>query len=69
MVELSSRDQLHIVNANPTLETPEVSLDIGIAFEKLWHPGLICELRSRRVQGSLLILLNTFLWLIGINIF
>lgn len=69
MVQFSSRDQLHIVNANPTLETPEVSLDMGIAFEKLWHPGLIYELRSLRVQGFLLILLNTFLWVIGINIF
>ena len=69
MVQFSSRDHLHIVNANPTLETTEVSLDMGIAFEKLWHPGLIYELRSLRVQGFLLILLNTFLWVIGINIF
>ena len=69
MVQFSSRDDLHIVNANPTLETPEVSLDMGIAFEKLWHLCLIYELRSLRVQGFLLILLNTFLWVIGINIF
>ena len=69
MVQFSSRDHLHIVNANPTLQTTEVSLDMGIAFEKLWHPGLIYELRSLRVQGFLLILLNTFLWVIVINIF
>ena len=48
-------------DANPTLDTRGIFLDISKAFDKVWHKGLIFKLKSYGINGSLLCLLEDFL--------
>ena len=48
-------------DANPTLDTRGVFLDIWKAFDRVWHEGLIFKLKSYGVSGALLNLLSDFL--------
>ena len=48
-------------DANPTLDTRGVFLDISKAFDRVWHKGLIFKLKSYGIVGSLLCLLDDFL--------
>ena len=46
---------------NPTLETRGVFLDISIAFDKVWHDGLLFKLKQNGVRGNLFQLIKSFL--------
>ena len=48
-------------DCNPTLEVRSVYLDISKAFDRVWHEGLIYELKRCGVSGNLLLLLQSFL--------
>ena len=44
-----------------TLDTGGVFLDMSKAFDKVWHEGLICKLKSMGVSDSLLKPIQSFL--------
>ena len=46
---------------NDGLEIRDPFLDISIAFDKIWHEGLIYKLRHNGIYGNLLQLLISFL--------
>jgi len=48
-------------DANPSIDTRGVFLDISKAFDRVWHDGLLFKLHSYGVNGSLLSLLRDFL--------
>ena len=48
-------------DANPTLDTRGIFLDISKAFDRIWHEGLLLKLQSYGVTGPLLSLLKDFL--------
>ena len=48
-------------DANPSLETRAVFLDISKAFDRVWHEGLLFKLKSYGINGSLLKLIASFL--------
>ena len=48
-------------DANPSLDTCEIFLDISKAFDRVWHEALIFKLRSYGISDSLLPLFNSFL--------
>ena len=43
------------------MEVRAVFLDISKAFDKVWHPGLLFKLKSYRIEGNLLKLLENYL--------
>ena len=45
-------------DANPSLDTKGIFLDMSKAFDKVWHEGLIYKLRSHGVQSKLIDLLK-----------
>ena len=47
--------------ANPSLDSRGVFLDISKAFDRVWHDGLIFKLKSYGVSGPLISLLQNFL--------
>ena len=49
------------LDANPSIDTIGVFLDMSKAFDKVWHNGLICKLKSYGIQSKLLALLNNYL--------
>ena len=49
------------LDANPSLDTKGIFLDMSKAFDKVWHEGLIYKLRSYGVQSNLINLLNDYL--------
>ena len=49
-------------DANPSLDTRGVFLDISKAFDRVWHEGLIFKLKSYGISGSLLLLIQNFLF-------
>ena len=48
-------------DANPSLDTCRIFLDISKAFDRVWHEALIFKLRPYGIPDSLLCLFNTFL--------
>ena len=48
-------------DANPSLDTRGVFLDISKAFDRVWHDGLLYKLEKYGVSGQLLSLLRDFL--------
>ena len=48
-------------NANPSLDTCGIFLDISKAFDRVWHEALIFKLRSYGISDFLLHLFNSFL--------
>ena len=48
-------------DAYPTLDTRCVFLDMSKAFDKVWHEGLICNLKSMGVSDLLPKLIQSFL--------
>ena len=48
-------------DANPSLDTRGVFLDISKAFDKVWHEGLLFKLKTYGISGSLLKLIKHFL--------
>ena len=48
-------------DANPSLDTCGIFLDISKIFDRVWHDGLIFKLRSYGISDSLLRLFNSFL--------
>ena len=46
---------------NPPVDTRAVFLDISKAFHKVWHQGLLFQLKSYGVEGSLFCLLENYL--------
>ena len=48
-------------DANPSLDTCGIFLDISKAFDRVWHEALIFKLRSYGIWDSLLRLFNSFL--------
>ena len=49
-------------NCNPSLEVRAVFLDLSKAFDKVWHDGLIYKLKSLGISGSLLKLIQNYLY-------
>ena len=49
------------LDANPSLDTKGIFLDMSKAFDKVWHEGLIYKLRSYGVQSKLIDLLKDYL--------
>ena len=47
-------------HAYPTLDARSVFLDMSKAFDKVWHEGLIYQLKSMGVSDSLLKLIKNF---------
>ena len=45
---------------NRSVATWAVTLDISKAFDKVWHTGLLCKLKSYRISGQYLALLLLF---------
>ena len=48
-------------DCNPPLDVRSVYLDISIAFDRVWHDGLIFKLKRCGVAGQLLSLIESFL--------
>ena len=48
-------------DANPSLETRGVFLDISKAFDKVWHDGLLYKLKCYGVEGGLFNILQNYL--------
>ena len=48
-------------DANPTLETRGVFLDISKAFDKVWHDGLLYKLKCYGVEGNLYEIIRNYL--------
>ena len=48
-------------DANPSLGTRVVFLDISKAFDKVWHDGLLYKLKCYGVEGSLFNILQNYL--------
>ena len=48
-------------DANPSLETRGVFLDISKAFDRVWHEGLLFKLKAYGINGPLLSLVKDFL--------
>ena len=48
-------------DANPSLDSCGIFLDISKAFDRVWHEALIFKLRSYGISDSLLPLFNSFL--------
>ena len=48
-------------DGNPPADVRGVLLDISIAFDKVWHKGLLFKLKSYGVDGELLSLLECYL--------
>ena len=49
------------LDANPSLDTKGIFLDMSKTFDKVWHEGLIYKLRSYGVQSKLIDLLKDYL--------
>ena len=49
------------VDANPSIDTIGVFLDMSKAFDKVWHDGLICKLKTYGIGSKSLDLLNSYL--------
>ena len=59
---LSITHGIHMnLDANPSLDTKGIFLDMSKAFDKVWHEGLIYKLRSHGTQSKLLDLLKSYL--------
>ena len=50
-----------VFDCNPPLEVRSVFLDISIAFDKVWHEGLIYKFKSMCISGELCKLLENYL--------
>ena len=50
------------LDANPSLDTCGIFLNISKAFDRVWHEALFSKLRSYRTSDSLLCLFNSFLF-------
>ena len=50
------------LDANPSLEVRGVFLDISIAFNRVWHEGLIYKIKCMGVKGDLLALIESYLF-------
>ena len=48
-------------DANPTLDTRGIFLDISKDFDRIWHEGWLLKLQSYGVTGPFLSLLKDFL--------
>ena len=48
-------------HSNPPLEVRSVFLDISKVFDKVWHKGLLNQLRSMCILGELYNLLRNYL--------
>ena len=48
-------------DCNPSLEVRSVFLDISKAFDKVWHEGMLCKLKSMGFTGELYNLLENYL--------
>ena len=49
-------------DCNPSLEVRSVFLDISKAFDKVWHEGMLCKLKSMGYTGELYNLLENYLF-------
>ena len=50
------------LDANPSIDTIGVFLDMSKAFDKVWHKGLIMKLKSYGIQSNFLHLLENYLY-------
>ena len=48
-------------DANPSLETRGLFLDISKAFDRVWHKGLLFKLKRNGIEGQLFLLLQNYL--------
>ena len=48
-------------DANPSVDTRGIFLDISKAFDRVWHEGLLFKLQSYGIKGTLLGLIKDFL--------
>ena len=49
------------LDCNPPVDTRVIFLDISKALDKVWHLGLLFNLKSYSVEGSLFCLLENYL--------
>ena len=50
------------LDANPSIDTRGVFLDMSKVFEKVWHDGLVFKFRSYVVESKCLSLLSNYLY-------
>ena len=59
---LSIAQEIHkLFDCNAPEDVRGVFLDISKAFDKVWHEGLIFELKTNGVEGKLIMLLENYL--------
>ena len=59
---LSIAQEIHkLFDCHPPEDVRGVFLDISKAFDKVWHEGLIFELKTNGVEGKLIMLLENYL--------
>ena len=57
----STADLLTVISDRIARATGVVSIDVSKAFDRVWHAGLLCKLKSYGISGQIFALISSFL--------
>ena len=59
---LSTTHEIYkVLDANPSLDVRGIFLDLTKAFDRVWHDGLMCKLKTLGICGNYYQLIHSFL--------
>ena len=61
LILATTHELFEAFNCNPPLEVRSAFLDISKTFDKIWHEGLLCKLKSVSISGEPYNLLEKYL--------